>query len=56
MWLYMFCIIVEDTNGWLSREGVDGFMAEGEPCGFMFFIIVEDMNVWLSQDGGACLR
>ena len=33
MWLYMFCIIVEDMNGWLTTEGGDGFKVEGESCG-----------------------
>ena len=45
MWLYMFCIIVEDMNGCLTREGGDGFKVEGESGGCICFsyIIVEDI-------------
>ena len=52
MWLYIFCIIVEDKNGWLSQDGWDGLKVEGESCCCIFCIIVEDMNGWLSQLGG----
>ena len=40
MWLYVFFIIVEDMNGWLSQEFEDGFKMEGESCGCMCFIVL----------------
>ena len=30
MWLYIFCIIVEDMNSWLSQEGGGWLTVEGK--------------------------
>ena len=52
MWLYMFCIIVEDVHGWLSQECGAGLRWKGSRVAVYVCIIVEDMNGWLSQEGG----
>ena len=36
----MFCIIVEDTNSWLSQKAGDGFVVEGESCGCICFVLL----------------
>ena len=36
----MFCIIVDDMNGWLSQVGGDRFKVEGESCGCICFVLL----------------
>ena len=40
MWLYMFCINVEDMNIWLSQEGGDGLEVKGDSCGCICFVLL----------------
>ena len=40
MWLNMFCIIIENMNGWLTQEGGGGFKLEEESGGCICFVLL----------------